>query len=141
MLTDDAGRGRSPDAALARDAGLVHEALFYRDSDDYAVAITSFLREGFELAQPALVAVPRSHLDLLRSALGSDAECVEFIDMTEAGRNPGRIIRTVLHAFVRDHPHRRVRIVDEPIWPGRSAAECRAALQHEALINIALADY
>jgi anti-sigma regulatory factor (Ser/Thr protein kinase) len=56
-------------------------------------------------------------------------------------RNPGRIIRTVLHAFVRDHPERRVRIVDEPIWPGRSAAECRAALQHEALINIALADY
>jgi len=72
----------------------VHEALFYRNADDYAVAITSFLREGFDLAQPALVAVPRSHLDLLRSALGSDAECIEFIDMTEAGRNPGRIIRS-----------------------------------------------
>jgi anti-sigma regulatory factor (Ser/Thr protein kinase) len=141
VLTDDAQQGRAQGAALPRDAGLVHEALFYRDADDYAVAITSFLREGFELAQPALIAVPHLHLDLLRSALGSDAECVEFVDMTEAGRNPGRIIRTVLHAFVRDHPERRVRIVDEPIWPGRSAAECRAALQHDALINIALADY
>ena len=141
MLTDDARRGRSPGAALPRDTGLVHEALFYRDADNYASTITSFLREGFELTQPALVAVPRAHLDLLRSALGSDTECVEFIDMSEAGRNPGRIIRTVLYAFVRDHPKRRVRMVDEPIWPGRSAAECRAALQHEALINIALADY
>jgi anti-sigma regulatory factor (Ser/Thr protein kinase) len=123
----------------------VHEALFYRDADDYASAVTDFLREGFELAQPALVAVPRSHLDLLRSALGpdldADAESVQFVDMAEEGRNPGRIIRTVLHAFVRDNPARRVRIVDEPIWPGRSAAECRAALQHEALINIALVEH
>ncbi|MFY9809292.1 MAG: sensor histidine kinase, partial [Pseudonocardiaceae bacterium] len=141
MLTDDARRGRSPAAAPSRDTGLVHEALFYRDADDYASAITTFLREGFELAQPVLVAVPRWHLDLLRSALGSDAESVAFVDMTEAGRNPGRIIRTVLHAFVREHPQRRVRIVDEPIWPGRSAAECRAALQHEALVNIALVDH
>lgn len=141
MPPDDARRGQSPSAALPRDTGLVHEAMFYHDTDDYALAITSFLRESFELAQPVLVAVPRPHVDLLRSALGSDAESVQFVDMTEAGRNPGRIIRTVLHAFVRGHPARRVRIVDEPIWPGRSAAECRAALQHEALINIALADH
>ncbi|PZS13891.1 MAG: anti-sigma regulatory factor [Pseudonocardiales bacterium] len=141
MLPDDARRVQSPSAALPRNSGLVHEAMFYRDTADYAFAITNFLREGFELAQPTLVAVPRPHVDLLRSALGSDAESVEFVDMTEAGRNPGRIIRTVLHAFVRGHPTSRVHIVDEPIWPGRSAAECRAALQHEALINIALADH
>lgn len=115
--------------------------MFYRSTDDYASTITSFLEEGFELAQPALVAVPRPHVNLLRGVLGSDAGSVVFVDMTEAGRNPGRIIRVVLHAFVREHPARRVRIVDEPIWPGRSAAECRAALQHEALINIALVDH
>ena len=115
--------------------------MFYRSTDDYASTITSFLGEGFELAQPALVAVPRPHVNLLRGVLGSDAGSVVFVDMTEAGRNPGRIIRVVLHAFVREHPARRVRIVDEPIWPGRSAAECRAALQHEALINIALVDH
>ena len=115
--------------------------MFYRGTDDYASTITSFLQEGFELAQPALVAVPRPHVNFLQGVLGSDAGSVVFVDMTEAGRNPGRIIRIVLHAFVREHPARRVRIVDEPIWPGRSAAECRAALQHEALINIALVDH
>ena len=119
----------------------MHEALFYRDADDYATGIARFLREGFELAEPALVAVPGSHVDVLRSAMGPDAEGVQFVDMAEAGRNPGRIIPAVLYAFIQSHPGHRVRIVDEPIWPERSAAEYRAALQHEALTNIALADH
>ncbi|MGH3936320.1 MAG: anti-sigma factor RsbA family regulatory protein [Pseudonocardiaceae bacterium] len=118
---------------------LVHEALFYLDVQDYASHIARFLRDGFELAEPALVAVPGPHVDVLRSAMGHDAEQVQFVDMAEAGRNPGRIIPTVLYAFTQEHPGDRVRIVGEPIWPGRSAAEYRAALQHEALINIALA--
>jgi anti-sigma regulatory factor (Ser/Thr protein kinase) len=120
--------------------GLVHEALFYHDEQDYAHGIARFLRDGFELAEPALVAVPGKHVDVLRSAMGADAESIRFADMAEAGRNPGRIIPTVLHAFTQEHPEGRVRIVGEPIWPGRSAAEYRAALQHEALINVALAD-
>ncbi|MDQ5856118.1 MAG: sensor histidine kinase, partial [Actinomycetota bacterium] len=78
-------------------------------------------------------------LGALRSVLGPDAERVRFVDMAEAGRNPGRIIPTVFYAFTREHPASRVRIVGEPIWPGRSAAEYRAALQHEALLNVALA--
>jgi anti-sigma regulatory factor (Ser/Thr protein kinase) len=119
--------------------GLVHEALFYLDMQGYARDIARFLRDGLEVAEPALVAVPGPHVDVLRSVLGHDAEHVQFIDMAEAGRNPGRIIPAVLHAFTHEHPAERVRIVGEPIWPGRSAAEYRAALQHEALINIALA--
>ncbi|MGH3480962.1 MAG: anti-sigma factor RsbA family regulatory protein [Nocardioidaceae bacterium] len=123
--------------------GLVHEALFYLDVQDYAAGIATFLRDGFELSEPALVAVPGSHVDVLRSVLGPEigqrAEQVRFVNMAEAGRNPGRIIPTVLYAFTQEHAPGRVRIVGEPIWPGRSAAEYRAALQHEALINIALA--
>ncbi|HEY6422652.1 MAG TPA: sensor histidine kinase [Pseudonocardiaceae bacterium] len=127
-------------AAQADGTGLVHEGLFYLDSADYAAGIARFLREGLERAEPALVAVPGSHIDVLRSALGTDAERVQFIDMAVAGRNPGRIIPTVLYAFAQEHPAQRVRIVGEPIWPGRTPAEYRAAVQHEALINVALAD-
>ncbi len=119
--------------------GLVHEALFYVNEHDYATGIARFIRDGFELAEPALVAVPGSHIDVLRSVLGSDAERVRFVDMAEAGRNPGRIIPTVFYAFAHGHSAGRVRIVGEPIWPGRSTAEYRAALQHEALLNVALA--
>jgi anti-sigma regulatory factor (Ser/Thr protein kinase) len=119
--------------------GLVHEALFYLDMQDYATGVAAFLRQGFELGEPALVAVPGSHVDVLRSVMGSDAERVRFVNMAEAGRNPSRIIPTVLYAFTHERPTGRVRIVGEPIWPGRSAAEYRVALQHEALINVALA--
>ncbi|MGH4026163.1 MAG: anti-sigma factor RsbA family regulatory protein [Pseudonocardiaceae bacterium] len=121
-------------------AGLIHEALFYLDADEYVAGIERFLREGRELDEPVLVAVPDSHLEVLRSALGVDAHQVQFVDMAKVGRNPGRIIPSVLYSFARAHAGSRVRIVGEPIWPGRTAAEYRAALQHEALINVALAD-
>lgn len=146
-LLTDAGPGRSPCAAQASAAGLVHEALFYRglegDSDPagysgYTASITRFLQEGLERSEPALVAVPGPRLDALRWAMGTSSGSVEFVDMAQVGRNPGRILPSVLYAFIRRHPARRVRIVGEPIWPGRSTAEYRAALQHEALINIAL---
>ena len=61
-------------------------------------------------------------------------------DMTVAGRNPGRIIGTVLSAFVREHADRRVRIVGEPIWAGRTDEEYPACAEHEALINVALGE-
>src|SRR5690349_24474231 len=57
--------------------------------------------------------------------------------MTEACRNPGRIIPTVLLAFANAHPGRRVRLIGEPIWAGRSDTEYPACAQHEALINTA----
>lgn len=145
VLLADTGQGQLLRAAQPGHAGLVHEALFYRDVEDYAIGVARFLRAGLELSEPALVAVPGSHLDALRSALGPELGAggggVQFVDMAEVGRNPGRIIPAVLYAFTQTHPGRRVRIVTEPIWPGRSAAEYRAALQHEALINIALADH
>ncbi len=125
--------------AQPKGIGLVHEALCYDDEQDYARGIVRFLRDGFALAEPALVAVPGSRIDLLRWALGAAAQRVRFVDMADVGRNPGRIIPTV-YAFTREYPVGRVRIVSESIWPGRSAAEYRAALQHEALVNITLAD-
>lgn len=124
----------------AHHAGLVHEALFYLDADEYIAGIERFLREGLERAEPVLVALPGSHLEVLRSAMGSAANQVCFVDMATVGRNPGRIIPSVFYAFAQEHSAARVRIVGEPIWPGRTAAEYRAALQHEALINVALAD-
>jgi anti-sigma regulatory factor (Ser/Thr protein kinase) len=63
-----------------------------------------------------------------------------MMDMTEEGRNPGRILPAVLLAFVQAHAPRPVRIIGEPIWPDRSPTEYPACAQHEALINMAFAD-
>ncbi|MBO4210171.1 anti-sigma factor RsbA family regulatory protein [Micromonospora echinofusca] len=119
--------------------GLRHEALFYTGDSDYVAGVGGFVTAGLAAAEPALIAVPGHRLDLLRPLVGADAP-VTFVDMTEAGRNPGRIIPGVLHAFLDRHRDRSVRIVGEPIWPGRSAVEYPRCVQHEALINIAFAD-
>lgn len=118
---------------------FVHEALFYRDPEAYLHGCLQFLREGLARAEPALVAVPGPNLQQLRAGLGDDAAVVRFIDMSEAGRNPGRIIPGVLRAFVSTHPGGKVRIIGELIWVGRSATEYPSCVQHEALINLAFA--
>ena len=59
--------------------------------------------------------------------------------MAEAGRNPNRIIPWVLRAFVDEHRPRRVRIIGEPIFVGRTPEEIGPCVQHEALINVAFA--
>ena len=98
-----------------------------------------FVRDGLAAGEPVAVAVPGPKLALIRHALGADARRVLLRDMTAAGRNPGRIIPTVLLAFADTHPGQRVRLIGEPIWAGRTAVEYPACAQHEALINAAFA--
>ncbi|MCT7353515.1 sensor histidine kinase [Streptomyces sp. 15-116A] len=117
---------------------FVHPALFYRDEQEYLAGTVSFVREGLAAGDPVAVAVPGDNLRLLKDALGDDARSVQLLDMREAGRNPGRIIPGVLRKFADAQPDgRRVRIIGEPIWAGRSATEYPACVQHEALINAA----
>jgi hypothetical protein len=85
------------------------------------------------------VAVPGNKLASLRDALGDAAAGnVKMIDITEVGRNPGRILAAE-YAFIDEQRHRHVRMIAEPVWAGRTAAEYHACLQHEALANIAFA--
>ncbi|MFF7074885.1 anti-sigma factor RsbA family regulatory protein [Streptomyces pseudovenezuelae] len=116
---------------------FVHPALFYRTEREYTRQTVAFLREGLTHGEPLAVAVPGPNLELIKAGLGGDAEGILFLDMTESGRNPGRIIPKVLRGFADAHPRRRVRIIGEPIWVGRSAVEYPACAQHEALINAA----
>ncbi|GAA2980657.1 sensor histidine kinase [Streptomyces fulvorobeus] len=122
---------------VTTDETFVHPALFYRTELEYTQQTVSFLREGLTAGEPMAVAVPGPNLELIRTGLGADAEGILFLDMTEAGRNPGRIIPRVLRGFADAHPEGRVRIIGEPIWAGRSALEYPACAQHEALINAA----
>lgn len=124
-------------SAVAASEAFEHPALFYRTEQEYTRQTVSFLREGMAAGEPMAVAVPGPNLELIQNGLGADADGILFLDMTEAGRNPGRIIPKVLRGFADSHPEGRVRIIGEPIWAGRSAAEYPACAQHEALINAA----
>jgi anti-sigma regulatory factor (Ser/Thr protein kinase) len=114
-----------------------HPALFYRGDQEFLKGTLPFVRDGLIKGEPVAVAVPEANLALLRLALGDDADRVTLIDMTQAGRNPGRIIPGVLRRFADAHYDRHVRIIGEPIWAGRSETEYPACAQHEALINLA----
>ncbi|MFE6862237.1 anti-sigma factor RsbA family regulatory protein [Nocardia sp. NPDC057668] len=111
-----------------------HPAYFYRTDRQYLDGIVPFLTESQD---PVAAAVPPARLELLRTVV--DPAAVTLIDMSVAGRNPGRIIPGVMRAFADKHPDRHVRIVGEPIWAGRTAFEYPACAQHEALINLAFA--
>jgi anti-sigma regulatory factor (Ser/Thr protein kinase) len=133
-------RGMTATSEPASGVGMfVHEGLFYADADEYLAGLVPFVRAALDAGEPVMAAVPGPNLDLLRDALDGNADRVRFHDMTRAGRNPGRIIPWVLHAFISQHPGRHPHIIGEPIWAGRTADEYPACAQHEALINEAFA--
>ncbi|MGW6055510.1 anti-sigma factor RsbA family regulatory protein [Streptomyces sp. NPDC055189] len=125
-------------SAMTASEPFAHPALFYRGEQEYLEGTVPFICEGLDAAEPVAVAVPGANLELIRDALGAERSGqVLLLDMTQAGRNPGRIIPRVLGAFADAHSEGRVRIIGEPIWAGRTEAEYPACVQHEALINLA----
>ncbi|MFF4995198.1 anti-sigma factor RsbA family regulatory protein [Streptomyces sp. NPDC000656] len=118
---------------------FVHPALFYQGRAEYLAGVGGFVREALAADEPVLVAVPGAHLDALRESLDVSGTEVTWTDMTQLGRNPGRILSALQDFADRHAGGRPPRIVGEPIWPGRSRAEVLEATRHEALINSAFA--
>ncbi|WP_055403358.1 MULTISPECIES: sensor histidine kinase [unclassified Mycobacterium] len=123
--------------------GFVHSALIYQSQHEYLDAVTRFIGDGLAAGEPVLVAVPSDKLALLRDAMAADGGLppdVQTVDVTEEARNPSRFM-AMEGAFVDDHPDRRVRIVSQLAWPGRSGEELVACVEHEALVNGAMDGY
>ncbi len=113
---------------------LKHIALFYRDPAEYRAQILGFARAGLARGEPLFIAVPAARL--FGDQLAREPGELHCSDITDVGRNPARIIPE-LRAFIDQHAGRRVRVVGEPIWPGRSPAEICEVVRHEALVNLA----
>jgi anti-sigma regulatory factor (Ser/Thr protein kinase) len=125
------------DTEFATGGGFSHEAVLYRQPALYRSAVLGFVRDGLARSEPVLVALPPADAQGIRGDLDEHPD-LEFADMGQLGRNPGRIIPAVWD-FADRHDGRRVRFVGEPVWPGRSAAEIRATVAHEARVNLAFA--
>jgi anti-sigma regulatory factor (Ser/Thr protein kinase) len=121
------------------DRAYRHEAMLYADEDGFVTGVSSFVREGVEAGEPVLVVVQSHKIDLLRDALGADADAVGFADMAEVGRNPARII-PAWREFVDQHPGLRLRGIGEPICASRGGEELVECQRHESLLNLAFAD-
>lgn len=86
-----------------------------------------------------MVALPPEQRALLTASVG-EPRLVRFVDMTEIGRNPSRIIPAVIE-FVQEAGGRPCRFLGHPLWPGRTVAEIDEVMRHEALIEPALSWY
>jgi anti-sigma regulatory factor (Ser/Thr protein kinase) len=119
----------------------MHEALMYEGVEQFAAGVLPFIREGLEAEEPMMVAVGTERISLLRDELGDDADAVQFVNMTELGRNPGRIIPAWEDFLVEQRRNGDpIRGIGEPIWAGRSAEELVECQLHESLLNVAFAD-
>jgi anti-sigma regulatory factor (Ser/Thr protein kinase) len=118
-----------------------HEALLYAGLDEFTPNTAAFIRAGLEADEAVLVVVGAEKIDLLRSALGSDAARVEFADMEDVGSNPARII-PAWYDFVSANADSgtRLRGIGEPIFPERSPEALVECQRHESLLNLAFAD-
>lgn len=102
-----------------------------------------FVGDGSGSGEAVLLAAPPETLALLRDALYAGDELppnVYMADITEVARNPSRFMATE-GAFIDEHPDRRVRIVSQLAWPGRTDEEFVACIEHEALVNAAMDGY
>ncbi|HKC19675.1 MAG TPA: sensor histidine kinase [Candidatus Dormibacteraeota bacterium] len=118
-----------------------HEALIYSGSESFIAGCVPFIRDGLEANEPILVVESAQRTDLLRGALGSDARRVSWLDMSEVGTNPARII-PAWHEFVSRHGAggTRLRGIGEPIWKERPADELIECQRHESLLNVAFGE-
>ena len=123
-----------------RDQPFEHLALLYEGEGEFAARTLPFVREGLDAGEAVLVATDAAKGERLSADLAGDRAGgeVEFVDVTELGRNPACLLPLWMD-FVGDHD-RPVRGVGEPAWPGRSPAELAECHHHEALINLAFED-
>jgi anti-sigma regulatory factor (Ser/Thr protein kinase) len=125
--------------ALVEDA-FHHEALFYRGEDGFLQGTLPFIADALAAEEAMLVAVGEQRAELLRRALGEDAERVRFLDVRELGRNPARLIPAWRKFLAESAAEgRSVRGIGETVWPGRSAAELEECRRYEALLEQAFA--
>jgi anti-sigma regulatory factor (Ser/Thr protein kinase) len=113
---------------------LVHRAFMYSGDQEFLGAALPFLRAGLHADEVVLVAAPPQRLDMLRLALGADADPVLFVDVAQWYRHPVHTI-AAYDGFLRANAPRRVRALAELEWAGRSPLEIREWVRYEAAVN------
>jgi len=127
----------NPQAAQAR--GFRHEAFFYSGDEEFLAGTVPYLEEGICGGETVLVVLPDRRMELVREALGTAANNIEFWPMGDVGRNPARLIPAWRDFLLTCDLERGVRGLGEPVSPDRSEAEVEECELHERLFNLAFA--
>jgi transcriptional regulator with XRE-family HTH domain len=125
----------------SRSTMLSHSAFIYRTDDQFQTTIGSFLAEGVERSEAILVVTTAPNIELLREHLGKEARSVAFVDSSDFLTSP--VVALEAFADFSEASLERgaawVRIVGEPRWAERSAAEVRLWTRFESLVNLVFA--
>jgi anti-sigma regulatory factor (Ser/Thr protein kinase) len=76
-----------------------HNALVYESQDEYVARSVTFLTEGLEAGDGAVVANTRPGLAVMREGLGPDAAQVTFVDVSSAYTRPARTLAAYHKVF------------------------------------------
>jgi anti-sigma regulatory factor (Ser/Thr protein kinase) len=116
---------------------LRHHALVYESDDEYVVRTAEFLREGLEAGEACVVGDTGDGADMVREALGSDADNVAFFDIAPVYTRPAHAVATYFRTFTEQLRHapsvRAVASGQFAITPGDSAEWT----SYEAITNLA----
>jgi hypothetical protein len=119
---------------------LRHEALPYGDDEAFLDGTVPFLRDGLAAGDTVLAVSGERNLERLHGRLGPDADQVEFHRSGDWYRHPARTLAGCLRkADALAERGRRLRMVGEPVWDGRSALEVAEWQRVEAVVNVAFA--
>ncbi|MFJ9535825.1 anti-sigma factor RsbA family regulatory protein [Streptomyces sp. NPDC101225] len=119
--------------------GFVHQALRYRSEDQFLDTVGRFVRDGLDAGDTLLVVVSLRNITLLGEALGSRFRDLESHDALDWYDCPSRTLGRYHSYCDRQGAGRRVRVVGEPVWEGRTELETREWMRYESLVNVAFA--
>ncbi|EME52239.1 MEDS domain-containing protein [Amycolatopsis decaplanina] len=120
-----------------------HQGCIYGSDAEFLAMAVPFAEDGLRRREPVLAVTTAGNLDLLRAALGVDADRIEYTEAATFGRRPSQWADALRDRWTRhrsDAPPGPVRIIAEPAWGGRSRREVAAWLRMEASLTMSLAD-
>lgn len=112
-----------------------HVAWLYLTPGEHVAGIRAFAEAGLSAGEPVLIAVPAGRRSPAWDLSGEEAGA-RSVDTADLGRNPARLMPLV-RAFASEHEGRRVRVVCELAWTGRSAPELDEVARYETMANLA----
>jgi hypothetical protein len=118
---------------------FVHQTSIYGSDEEFLAMAVPFVEDGLALGEPVLATTTSANLELLAEAMGDRWERVDQAESAYFGR------RTAQRVAAFDRYWRRqatgggnVRILAEPVWPGRSVREVTAWARMESTLNVVL---
>lgn len=119
---------------------FTHQLLPYDSAETFLAGTVPFVRAGLEAGDTVLAVTGVANHELLRGELGEDGGDVEFIEAHDWYRHPARTLAGCLaQADTLARDGRRLRLLGEPVWKGRTPLQVTEWQRTEAIANVALA--